>query len=370
MKKTRIAVYISDVGFGHMIRQREIIKYLLLKFKNSEITIVNALQLEILRETFKDKVKYLKRFNNIELFKSKEGYLDINLSSKNLDSWHSNLKRSFKFFKKNFSNHDLIISDFVPEVFHFSKIFGIKSYGVCHYSWSWFFEKICNKKKIISRVKNYENKANLIFFPPFTPKGVYKNIVKKNKIINVNFIIKQPKFVSTKNEKKTILIMDSGTKSMANLISNTIPYIKNNDKYIFYIGIASLTAKAKNEVFKSSNLIPVTTLSGLYSYISKVDYVITRAGFNSMTECLIFKKPSIFMGERYNPEIKENLKFISKLRAGGLMNTTDWGKNFLKRLEFFIKNEKEKILNNLKLINYDINGSKQIVNLIKKDLTK
>ena len=49
MKKTRIAVYISDVGFGHMIRQREIIKNLLLKFKNSEITIVNALQLEILR---------------------------------------------------------------------------------------------------------------------------------------------------------------------------------------------------------------------------------------------------------------------------------------------------------------------------------
>ena len=75
MKKTRIAVYISDVGFGHMIRQREIIKYLLLKFKNSEITIVNALQLEILRETFKDKVKYLKRFNNIELFKSKEVFL-------------------------------------------------------------------------------------------------------------------------------------------------------------------------------------------------------------------------------------------------------------------------------------------------------
>ena len=53
MKKTRIAVYISDVGFGHMIRQREIIKNLLLKFKNSEITIVNALQLEILEKHLK-----------------------------------------------------------------------------------------------------------------------------------------------------------------------------------------------------------------------------------------------------------------------------------------------------------------------------
>ena len=66
------------------------------------------------------------------------------------------------------------------------------------------FEKICNKKKIITRIKNYENKANLIFFPPFTPKGVYKNIVKNNKIINANFIIKQPKFVSTSKMRKKL----------------------------------------------------------------------------------------------------------------------------------------------------------------------
>ena len=204
MKRTRIAVYISDVGFGHMIRQREIIKNLLIKFKNPEITIVNALQLEILRETFKDKVKYLKKFNNIELFKSKKGYLDINLSSENLDNWHLNLNESYKFFKKNFSNYDLIISDFVPEVFHFCKILGIKSYGVCHYSWSWFFEKICNKKKIILKIKDFENKANLLFFPPFTPKGVYRNVVKKSKIINVNFVIKQPTFLNPKNKKKKL----------------------------------------------------------------------------------------------------------------------------------------------------------------------
>ena len=39
MKKTGIAVYISDVGFGHMIRQREIIKNLLLKFKNLKLQL-------------------------------------------------------------------------------------------------------------------------------------------------------------------------------------------------------------------------------------------------------------------------------------------------------------------------------------------
>ena len=367
MKKIKIAIFISDVGFGHMIRQREIIKYLIKSFRNSEITIVNALQIEILKETFKDKLKYIKRFNNIELFKSKKGYLDLKLTSKILDNWNSNLADSFRFFKKNFKNFDIIISDFVPEIFYFSKKLGIKSYGICHYSWSWFFQKISNKKKIIFKIKSYENQADKFFLPPFTPSGVNKNILKKDKIQKVNFIIKKPKFLRSKNKKKTFLIMDSGTKSMANLISNTIPFIKNNSKYIFYIGIASLTAEAKNEVFRSNNLIPVTTLSGLYSYIAKVDYVITRAGFNSMTECLIFKKPSIFMDEKYNPEISENLKFISKLGAGAIMNNKDWGKNFLKRLEFFQKKEKDKIKKNLNLINYDINGSQQIVNSIKKD---
>ena len=131
--------------------------------------------------------------------------------------------------------------------------------------------------------------------------------------------------------------MDSGTRSLSNLISNTIPYIQNNRKYNFYIGIDSLTAKAKSQILKSKNLQAITSLKGLYSYISKVDYVITRAGFNSLTECLIFKKPSIFMGENFNPEINENLRFISKLGVGGLMNKQHWGKNFIKRLEFFFE---------------------------------
>ena len=32
------------------------------------------------------------------------------------------------------------------------------------------------------------------------------------------------------------------------------------------------------------------------------------------------------MGENFNPEINENLRFISKLGVGGLMNKQHWGK--------------------------------------------
>lgn len=368
MKKTKVAIFVSDVGFGHMVRQREIIKRLLKSFKNIEITIINGLQIEILKETFRHRVKYIKRFNNIELFKTKEGYLDLNFTSSILDNWNQNLKESYLFFRKNFSKYNFIISDFVPEVFYFSNLFKIKCYGVCHFSWSWFFQKISKKKNIIFKIADYENMARKIFFPPFTPRGVYKNILNKKKIKDVNFIIKKTKKLNKNNKKKTFLIMDSGTRSLSNLISNTIPYIKDNNKYYFYIGVESLTAKAKSQVLKSKNLQAITSLKGLYSYISKVDYVITRAGFNSLTECLTFKKPSIFMGENFNPEINENLKFISKLGIGGVMNKQQWGKNFIKRLDLFLKFEKNKIKKNLNLYNYDINGSKQIVDSIIKDI--
>ena len=213
--------------------------------------------------------------------------------------------------------------------------------------------------------------AHKIFFPPFTPMGVYKNILDKKKIKDVNFIIRNLKN-NNKNKvkkKKTFLIMDSGTRSLSNLISNTIPYIMNNSDYNFYIGTESLTVKAKKQVAQSKNLKGISSLKGMYTYISKTDFVITRAGFNSLTECLILKKPSIFMSEKFNPEISENLKFISKLGVGTFMNSKNWEKNFLKRIDFFLKFEENKIKKNLNsnLTNYDVNGSEQIINLIKRD---
>ena len=83
MKKIKVGIFISDVGFGHMVRQREIIQLFLKRIKNIEITIVNALQIEILKENFGDKVKYIKRFNNIELTKTKNGFFDAKKNYKN-----------------------------------------------------------------------------------------------------------------------------------------------------------------------------------------------------------------------------------------------------------------------------------------------
>ena len=110
--------------------------------------------------------------------------------------------------------------------------------------------------------------------------------------------------------------MDNGTKTLNNKISKTLKFIRKNQQFIFYIGIASLSKKDKELVINSENIIPITGLKSIYSQIIKADYVIARGGFNTISECLIYRKPAMFAPEKNNPEIKENLKIIMKKNLG------------------------------------------------------
>ena len=53
LRKIKVAIFISDVGYGHMVRQRCIIRELEKEFKNIEILIINKSNISIIEETFK-----------------------------------------------------------------------------------------------------------------------------------------------------------------------------------------------------------------------------------------------------------------------------------------------------------------------------
>ncbi|MDC0142799.1 hypothetical protein OAI70_01650 [Candidatus Pelagibacter sp.] len=375
MNNPKIAIFISDVGFGHMVRQREIIKTIIEDIKGAEITVINKYQINILRENFGNKIKYIKKYNNIGLFTNDKSHLDYPKSLNELSSWNKNIKKDFLFFKNKFSNYDLIISDFVPEIFEFSNKFGIPCFGVCHFTWSWFFKKLVknkpfkNKKikKIIKELSLKEKMATKYFFPPLTPSGIFNNL-EKNKIIEVPFITDKNKNfkVEKKNNKKIFLIMDNGKKTLSNLISNTIDYLESVSGCKFYIGAITLKKNDIKKIKKTYNAVPIFGLKNIYSYVKKVDFVIVRAGFNSISETLIYKKPSIFMNEKFNPEITGNIKIIRKLKIGSTMIDKDWGKNFKKRIYKFLSKEQKLIYNNLKSYKFKTNGAKEIVKFIKE----
>ena len=368
LKIIKFVIFISVVGYGHMVRQRCIIREIEKQFKNFEILIINHSNLEIIEETFKKKYKYFKKFNNIKLFKTKSGYFDINKTNKDFKKWQTR-KNNIFHLKKLVKGYDIIISDFVPEAFNLAEELKLKSYAVCHYTWSWFFnETRFSNKKDLKKLTYIENKADKIFLPPFTPEKVIKNLLPK-KIKKINLINeKNYKNFKKKNKKPIVLIMDNGTKTLNNKISKTLKFIRKNQQFIFYIGIASLSKKDKELVINSENIIPITGLKSIYSQIIKADYVIARGGFNTISECLIYRKPAMFAPEKNNPEIKENLKIIMKKNLGGLIKLSDWGKNFNNRLIHFLKHEKKTIEKNLNKFNYLSNGAHQIVKTIKKDI--
>ena len=107
----------------------------------------------------------------------------------------------------------------------------------------------------------------------------------------------------------------------------------------------------------------------MYSYISKVDVVVARGGYNTISECLVLRKPSILSYENLNPEVNENIKIMKKNILSSSMNFKDWEKvKFKKKIENFLKKDYYTILSNIIKKKFKNNGANQIVKDIKKEL--
>jgi len=148
-------------------------------------------------------------------------------------------------------------------------------------------------------MEKYIKMSSKIYFPPFTFMEILKNY-KKKKI--VNFITNKISLKKQDIKKKPIkvLIMNNGTGALTNLINKAIPYLKEIKDYKFYVSSSKLKEiKIKKKINVMKNLILInSSLKNMYSYINKVDFVIARGGFNTISECLILKKPSILSFEQ------------------------------------------------------------------------
>ena len=92
-----------------------------------------------------------------------------------------------------------------------------------------------------------------------------------------------------------------------------------------------------------------------------MDLIISRGGFNSISECLTLRKPAIFAREKNNLEVYENIKQLTKRNLAGVIKKKDWKENFFKRLNYFFKNEMNKIKKNLNNLKFNSNGAQEVV---------
>ena len=361
MKNLKACLFISDEGFGHTVRQRALISELLKK--KIEITVVTSSKISLLKEKFGNRINYRIRFNNIETIKKKDGSLNLIKTKKMFSQWFKNTSKWINEEKKLSKKYDFFISDFVPEAFILGEKLNIRCYGVCHFTWDWFYEKILRiENKILKKLKFFINKATKIYFPPLTAKDNLRAYRKKVKL--VNFILSDFEFKKKVNkEKKTTkcLIMDNGNATLRSLIVKTIPYLIKIKNIEFIIRTDLLDKKSQKKIMEAKNMIPVNGLKNTHAKILETDFIVARGGYNTISECLVLKKPSILFEERNNPEINYNLNTVYNLNLCDLLTKKDWGKNFAKKLYFFKKFKLNRIKKTFKNKNYSNSGPKEIV---------
>ena len=175
-KNLKCAVFISDEGFGHMVRQRAIISELIKKHPSIKITLFTSKNIFYLKEKFENRIKYLNIASHLRTVKNKDGSLNILKTKKIFYNWEKNISQWKNKVSKFFFNFDFIISDCVPEAFDLSKKFNIPSFGVCHFTWDWFFENVCKvNSKYLKKMESSFLKCDHFFFPSIYFK---KNIKK------------------------------------------------------------------------------------------------------------------------------------------------------------------------------------------------
>ena len=268
---------------------------------------------------------------------------------------YPNLSKEFIRIEKEEYNYDFIISDFVPEAFKVSKQNKKPAFGVAHFTWDWFFLNIINNNHTFFKyIKSYINYMDILYVPPFTPKEILAS--KSKKIKEVPLIVSSDiKDIKLLNKNRfNILIMDSGGSVLHNLINSILIQLNLNafDDFQFYISskfgfeLDHVTAIDENELF--------------VDYIPKMDLVIGRAGFNTISECIAYRTPLLMLTEENNPEMASNINYMLNTNLCGMVSKDLLLNDFETCLKSFIDTEYKIILDNLKSHDYRIDGARVI----------
>ncbi len=360
--KTKL--YITDEGFGPLVRQSAVFKELSFLIPSLEVLIQTERHFNDAKRIFPN-VTYQEKFNNILWHKTENGTPDTE-KIKAYYAQYNDLSKVFVEQETESLNHiDFIVSDFVYEAFEVAKIKKIPSFGIAHFTWDWFFSQfyppVINHDVIYSMMKQAKM-ADILFFPPYTPKEIIE--FYGSKVKQVPLIVRHHEPIQKKlnQNKKHVLLIDSGSgvnKTAMETIANQL-HLYNN--YQFYL------PEKLNILAENVTLIPESEL--LLDYISSMDLVVGRAGFNTISECIACRTPMLLFGETLNPEMRENKFFVKEDGLGSFTSLEKLVENTEKVLDDFFEGEYDIIKRNMMTHNYRIDGAKVIAEIIAEMVCK
>lgn len=358
----KVKIYLSDEGFGHIVRQNAIHSELKKMMPDLQTTIQTEKHLEVAKRIF-GKAEYISKHGNIIWIKKENGSPDISKIQSFYEDYESRWDE-YLLSEENNLNHDFVLSDFVYEPFDLANNKNIPIFGVAHFTWDWFFSKLYPpplKSSLIKRFSDSANKADVLYFPPLTPVEIiqhYKNSKEVPFIVRKNINHKKVKPVK---HRFKVLIIDSGAGVLRNSISNSIEQLTALDDIQFYL--------VEGYKQKADNITYVRTGELLVDYIGDMDLVIGRAGFNTVSECIAIRTPMLLLGEAMNPEISENIIELKKLGLGSFMSLKEFENSLATYLPRFISSEYKILKENIQNHDLPTNGAEVIAQDIANRLS-
>lgn len=353
-------VFISCMGWGHLIREIIILRELKKKIPNLSITIQsrkNSLAKKFLKE-----FNFIEDENLVKFYSKNNGSIDLLRTKKYYLNYK---KKSNEWIDRNLNDrdYDFFISDLSPEAVKVGRELRKPTFSICHFTWDWFFSQFLPrlaKQNIINLWEKQLKLSSKFFFPPLTPISIlnkYKNHFQ------VPFIVSNLRHQNSNikfKKKYNVLLMDSGDKLMKNNFKKILK--KNQNSRLIKFFHPSSFGNYKN-TFK----IPKNKL--LTDYIKTSDLVIARPGFNTISSVLKERKPSIYFLSDDNPEINWNIHQLHTYDLTHSVKVSHLINNFEDIIKSKIENENNKFLKNIIDKNFKFNGHKvissKIFNLLK-----
>lgn len=351
--------FLSDEGYGHIIRQKAIMDELWRIEPDLNATVFTKVHHKFAARVM-PKADHIEQFNNIRWHKQADSSPDIPA----MEAYYAQYDGQREAYLEQLRNHqtDFIVSDFVYEAFELAHKSGLKSFGVGHFTWDWFFNKLYPRvisDGLFRYFTEQAKKATTLFFPPFTPPEILAHY-RKN-AVEVPFIVRSD--IQHKQwpqtDKMKILVMDSGAGLMAAHIKRAIGAVKSSE---WTFGVLASVGLEGPAVFN----IPNDHL--LVDYVRDADLVIGRPGFNTLSECVAYQTPMLLISEAMNPEMEHNISELKKHRLGAFMAMHEFEQNFEGFMRSFMKSEYHHLQATTRSKQHDVSGASMIAREILNKL--
>lgn len=325
-----IVFYISNHGFGHASRNIPIIRYILEVYKNVKIIVkTGKAQGEFIKSLIGElegRIEYYFESTDLGLI-LKESSLEIDkikLESeveKYVNTFDERILKEKEFLKKN--KVEVVISDIVPWIFKCTKDLKVKSILISNFTWVEIYREHLSKDIYNEYIECYKLADKALFYELYMEEmKSYINNYEKVSLCSRDFNLEKVDKIKRSFNKPIVYISVGRSVDLKEEID------VSNLHYDFIV-TEGIKLKGNNIYYLDKET------SNTQDYLMASDYIITKAGWGTISEALLAKK-KIAVLSRNN--ISEDRNTIYKLKDMNLAIEVNYNKNF----------DLEEILNKLK----------------------